>query len=75
MNILFASAEAHPLIKTGGLADVAGSLPRAIRHQRHDIRLVIPAYQSVLKQAEKYFLVAHLELEGVTQPAACPAVP
>jgi starch synthase len=68
MNILFASAEAHPLIKTGGLADVAGSLPRAIRHQRHDIRLVIPAYQSVLKQAEKYFLVAHLELEGVTQP-------
>jgi starch synthase len=68
MNILFASAEAHPLIKTGGLADVAGSLPRAIRHQRHDIRLVIPAYQSVLKQVEKYFLVAHLELEGVTQP-------
>ena len=67
MNILFASAEAHPLIKTGGLADVAGSLPRAIRHQRHDIRLVIPAYQSVLKQVEKYFLVAHLELEGVTQ--------
>jgi starch synthase len=68
MKILFASAEAHPLIKTGGLADVAGSLPRAIRNQRHDIRLVIPAYQSVLKQVEKYCLVAHLELEGLTQP-------
>jgi len=68
MKILFASAEAHPLIKTGGLADVAGSLPRAIRNQRHDIRLVIPAYQSVLKQVEKYCLVAHLELKGLTQP-------
>jgi starch synthase len=68
MKILFASAEAHPLIKTGGLADVAGSLPRAIRHLHHDIRIVIPAYQSVLKQAEKFTLVAHLELEGVKQP-------
>jgi starch synthase len=68
MNILFASAEAHPLIKTGGLADVAGSLPRAIRNLRHDIRIVIPAYQAVLKQPEKFTLVAHLMLEGVTQP-------
>ena len=68
MNILFASSEAHPLIKTGGLADVAGSLPRAIRNLRHDIRVIIPAYQSVLKQAEKFTLVAHLELEGVDQP-------
>jgi len=68
MNVLFASSEAHPLIKTGGLADVAGSLPRAIRNLRHDIRIVIPAYQSVLKQTEKFTLVAHLELEGVKQP-------
>jgi starch synthase len=68
MKILFASSEAHPLIKTGGLADVAGSLPRAIRNLRHDIRVIIPAYQSVLKQKEKFTLVAHLELEGVVQP-------
>ena len=68
MNILFASAEAHPLIKTGGLADVAGSLPRAIRRLRHDIRVIIPAYQTVLKQVEKFTLVAHLDLEGVKQP-------
>ncbi|MEN8205949.1 MAG: glycogen synthase GlgA [Pseudomonadota bacterium] len=68
MNILFASSEAHPLIKTGGLADVAGSLPRAIRSLHHDIRVIIPGYQSVLKQAKKFTLVAHLELEGVKQP-------
>ena len=68
MNILFASSEAHPLVKTGGLADVAGSLPRAIRNLRHDIRVIIPAYQSILKQTGNFTLAAHLELEGVKQP-------
>ena len=68
MKILFASAEAHPLVKTGGLADVTGSLPRAIRNLRHDIRVIIPAYQSILKQDLKFTLVAHLALEGVSQP-------
>jgi starch synthase len=51
MKILFASSEVYPLIKTGGLADVSGSLPRAIRNLRHDIRLVLPAYRGVLAKA------------------------
>jgi starch synthase len=68
MDILFASSEAHPLIKTGGLADVAGSLPRAIRNLRHDIRVIIPAYQRVLQQTDNLTLLAHLELEGVDTP-------
>lgn len=48
MRILFASSEAYPLIKTGGLADVSASLPRALLELQHDIRLVIPAYRSVV---------------------------
>jgi starch synthase len=68
MKILFASSEAHPLIKTGGLADVAGSLPRAVLNQRQDIRLVIPAYRVVLQQADNLQLAAHLELAGVSDP-------
>jgi starch synthase len=68
MDILFASSEAHPLIKTGGLADVAGSLPRAIRNLRHDIRVIIPAYQQILQQADNLTLVSHLQLEGVDTP-------
>ena len=68
MKILFASSEAHPLIKTGGLADVAGSLPRAVLNQRQDIRLVIPAYRGVLQQADNLQLAAHLELAGVNDP-------
>jgi starch synthase len=68
MKILFASSEAHPLIKTGGLADVSGSLPRAILNLRHDIRLIIPGYQQVLKQAARLALATHLELDGVNTP-------
>lgn len=47
-RILFCTSEAYPLIKTGGLADVAGSLPRALSNLKHDVRMVLPAYQSVL---------------------------
>ena len=48
-RILYISSEAFPLIKTGGLADVAGSLPAALLKQSQDIRLLLPAYSEVLQ--------------------------
>lgn len=47
MNVLFVAAEAAPLIKTGGLADVAGALPAALRAAGHDVRLVLPYYRQL----------------------------
>lgn len=68
LRVLFVSSEAHPLIKTGGLADVAGSLPVALRGDGHDARLILPAYPSALKQTEDSVEVAHLRLIGSKDP-------
>ena len=55
-KILFASSEVHPLIKTGGLADVAGSLPRALADLSQDIRVILPNYQSIKNTEEVRFI-------------------
>ncbi len=43
-RILFVSSEAVPYIKTGGLADVAGSLPRYFDRKEYDVRVILPKY-------------------------------
>lgn len=46
-NILFLSPEAVPFAKSGGLADVAGSLPSALKRFGLDVRMVIPYYRTI----------------------------
>ncbi len=50
MKVIFVTPEVFPLIKTGGLADVSGSLPSALTHLGVDIRILVPGYPSVLHQ-------------------------
>ena len=47
MKILYATSEAVPFCKTGGLADVAGSLPPALAEQGAEVAVVLPLYQRV----------------------------
>lgn len=47
MKVLFVSSELNPLAKVGGLADVAGALPKSLKKLGVDIRLVIPKYSII----------------------------
>ena len=51
LRTLLCSSEAVPFAKTGGLADVAGALPKALVKLGHDVRLMLPKYGSI--DAEK----------------------
>lgn len=50
MKVLFAAAEVVPYAKVGGLADVAGALPKALEHLGLDVRVVMPLYGSVSRE-------------------------
>ena len=50
MRILFVVSECVPLVKTGGLADVAGALPKALTSMGVDVRVLIPGYPGVTAQ-------------------------
>jgi len=63
-KILFVTSEAHPLIKTGGLADVSGSLPKALLEHGLDVRLIIPNYQDI-KTTEEIFYKSTVQVGNV----------
>ncbi len=67
LRVLFAASEAFPLIKTGGLGDVAHALPNALAATGADVRLVLPAYRDVLRRVEDLQILGWLKLRGGDQ--------
>ena len=54
-NILFVASEAVPFIKTGGLADVAGTLPKCFDKKYFDVRVIIPKYMCIPEEMRLRF--------------------
>ena len=47
MKVLYATSEAYPYAMSGGLADVAGALPKALRKRLIGCRVVLPLYDTI----------------------------
>ncbi len=63
-NILFAASEGFPFIKTGGLADVVGSLPKCIDKRYFDVRVIIPKYACMKQEwKDKMTYVTHFYMD------------
>ncbi|MBJ7418035.1 MAG: glycogen/starch synthase, partial [Niveispirillum sp.] len=72
MRVLFVTSECLPYVKTGGLGDVAGALPAALRAEGVDVRTLIPGYPGVLDRLENIKVLRDLRgLPGL--PSAAPA--
>lgn len=50
MKVLFVASESHPFIKTGGLGDVIGALPKALKELGIDVRVVLPKYKNIKQE-------------------------
>lgn len=64
-KILFAASECVPYLKTGGLADVVGALPKYINKEEYDVRVVMPRYKIIpeaLKEKMVYKLNFYMDL-------------
>ncbi|WP_077001840.1 glycogen synthase GlgA [Variovorax sp. KK3] len=61
MKILQVSAELFPLLKTGGLADVAGALPRALLAAQQDVRVLLPGFPAIRDGVADAVQVAELD--------------
>ncbi|MBI3117108.1 MAG: glycogen synthase, partial [Candidatus Hydrogenedentes bacterium] len=58
LKILFVTAEMSPLISTGGLAEVANALPKALHARGHDVRVIMPCFREIPEEhrGESYCL-------------------
>lgn len=52
LKVLMVASEAAPFVKTGGLGDVIGSLPKMLKRQNIDVRVVLPKYQEMPEKLE-----------------------
>ena len=63
-KVLFVASESVPFIKTGGLADVVGSLPKCFDKQEYDVRVILPLYTCMKQEYnEKLSYLSHFYMD------------
>lgn len=60
MNVLFVASEVVPFVKTGGLADVIGSLPNALIEQGAAVRVILPKYEDIPDRYKDQMVTLHI---------------
>ena len=69
MKVLFAGSECYPFVKTGGLADVMGSLPKALKAQGIDVRVILPKYACISDEyKDKMQYITHFYMRLGSNP-------
>ncbi|RYL94906.1 glycogen synthase GlgA [Sporolactobacillus sp. THM7-4] len=53
MNVLFAASECVPFVKTGGLGDVIGALPKALQNKKVNVSVILPRYEDISDDYKK----------------------
>ena len=72
-NTLFVAAEAQPLAKTGGLADVVGGLAQALRQRGSDVTILMPGYPRAVAAARDVRSLGAIRLPMALPPGHSPA--
>jgi starch synthase len=70
MRVLFAVSEIAPWVKTGGLGDVAGALPRALMSAGCDVRVLVPAYPALMSALGGRRELVRIDAPGGNLPAS-----
>ena len=68
MRILYAASEANPFAKSGGLADVAGALPKALVKDGVDARVIMPLYGDLKHREPTPYIPMSIAADGAKIP-------
>ena len=72
MKVLYATSEAAPFVKTGGLGDVAGSLPAALKEKGVDARVILPLYRCIPQEyKDKMTYLNHIYIDMAWRKQYC----